>query len=299
MRIFLFILMQVALLLIVGVIGSFIFSLLGLSPEDQNISVLLLSSALFGFTGSLISLFLSKTMCVKAYGVRLITKPATKDEQFLYRTVSNLASRSGLSLPEIGIYSSPDPNAFATGYSQNHALVAVSTGLLNSMTEDEVTAVLGHELSHVKNGDMVTMTLLQGLLNTFVYFLSYVIAAAACAAMNGKSRSRSSAAVSNLSMLRIVRPVLQALLGFLASMILMWFSRYREYRADEGSARLYGKQSMINALRALGRRPAPNFDESKQSFQSLCINGPAVMSELFMSHPPLEKRIKALEDLQL
>ena len=258
MRIFLFMLMQSAILVVVGFIGFIVMSAFDIQLDQNSYISMFVGSLIFGFAGSLISLFLSKTMCIKSYGVKLIKTPMNSDEMFIYQTVSNLALKSGLKMPEVGIYNSSDPNAFATGYSKDKALVAVSSGLLRSMGRTEIAAVLGHEMSHVKNGDMVTMALLQGVLNTFVYFFSYVIAFAIIAAMNKNRKSGSSTSMS---------------------------------------ARLNGKYEMIRALQALsGGSPVKSKDKY---MQALCINGSMDFSELFRTHPPIEKRIKALEDLIL
>ncbi|MBR1612386.1 MAG: protease HtpX [Succinivibrio sp.] len=297
MRIFLFMLMQSAILVVVGFIGFIVMSAFDIQLDQNSYISMFVGSLIFGFAGSLISLFLSKTMCIKSYGVKLIKTPMNSDEMFIYQTVSNLALKSGLKMPEVGIYNSSDPNAFATGYSKDKALVAVSSGLLRSMGRTEIAAVLGHEMSHVKNGDMVTMALLQGVLNTFVYFFSYVIAFAIIAAMNKNRKSGSSTSMSSSIMYRTISSFIQMILGVLASLVLMWFSRHREYKADAGSARLNGKYEMIRALQALsGGSPVKSKDKY---MQALCINGSMDFSELFRTHPPIEKRIKALEDLIL
>ena len=203
-----------------------------------------------------------------------------------------MAQRAGIAMPEVGIYYSAEPNAFATGASKDAALVAVSSGLLNNMSADEVRGVLGHEISHISNGDMVTMTLLQGVLNTFVYFFSYIIAQALSGFLNRSSDENSSGG-GNFFVFYMVNSLLQMLFGILATIISMWFSRYREYRADAGSADLEGTDRMISALQALQRMKDLNVQKEGQ-FSALCINGGVSVSELFMSHPPLEKRIAAL-----
>ena len=297
MRVLLYIAMQVAVLVLVSIVGSILLNIFGIQISSQDYSSLLIMCAIFGCVGSFISLFLSKSMCKRAYGVRVITTPQNRQEQFLVNTIAALTQKDGLAMPEVGIYQSCDPNAFATGASKDAALVAVSTGLLDSMTEDEVAGVLGHEISHIKNGDMVTMALLQGVLNTFVYFFSYVVAFAIVNASRSNSNDNRGASFGSSMMFYTVNSIMQMVFGIGATMILMWFSRYREYRADAGSASLNGKQAMIAALQALQRGVAPKEDKVHSYMQALCINGPVTVSELFMSHPPLEKRIRALEQL--
>ncbi len=292
MRVLLFVLMQAAVLLVVGVVGSIIMSLLGIRLTPGNYIGLFVMCAIFGTVGSIISLFMSKAMCKRAYGVEIITQPHNNSQAFLLNEVSSMAQRAGIAMPEVGIYYSAEPNAFATGASKDAALVAVSTGLLNNMSADEVRGVLGHEISHIKNGDMVTMTLLQGVLNTFVYFFSYIIAQA-LAGFLSKSDDNENSGGGNFFVFYLVNSVLQLLFGIVATMISMWFSRWREFRADAGSADLEGTDRMISALQALQRMKSLNVEKEGQ-FSALCINGGVSVSELFMSHPPLEKRIAAL-----
>ena len=218
----------------------------------------------------------------------MITTPRTNTEQWLVDTVRRQAQQSGLPMPDVAIYHSDDVNAFATGATKNNALVAVSTGLLNNMTRDEAEAVLAHEVSHIANGDMVTMSLLQGVLNTFVIFLSRLIANVVASSRNDNGEETQSSGIYFL-----VSMVLEILFGVLASIIAMWFSRYREFRADAGSAHLVGKQKMIAALQRL--QPLHEPQEMSGALSAFMINGKR--SELFMSHPPLEKRIEALRNL--
>ena len=287
LRVFLFILMQAAVVALVGLVGSVILVALDIDVNAQSYGGLLLFCAVIGCAGSVISLFLSKSMCKTAYRVRVIEIPRTDEERFLVSTIERLSSKAGFNMPEVGIYDAPDPNAFATGASKNSALVAVSSGLLRSMNKDEVRGVLGHEISHIQNGDMVTMSLLQGILNTFVYFFSYIVAAALASRGN-----RSQSAGSSF----FVRSMLQLVFGFVAQIILMWFSRFREYRADAGSAQLNGKENMIKALMALRRGVQPQPRGEHEAMQALCING-ANLSSLFATHPSLEDRIEALKKL--
>lgn len=298
MRILLYVAMQIAVLLLVSIIGGILCNLFGIYISGSDYASLLVMCAIFGCVGSIVSLFLSKSMCKRAYGVQVITNPQNYQEQFLVNTISRLCNSAGLPMPEVGIYQSADPNAFATGPSKDNALVAVSTGLLNSMSEDEVAGVLGHEISHVKNGDMVTMALLQGVLNTFVYFFSYIATFAIINATRGNNNNDDRAPSFGSSMMfYTINSIMQVIFGVGATMILMWFSRYREYRADAGSAAINGKESMIRALMALKRGVAPKEDKEHAYMQALCINGAPTVSELFMSHPPLDKRIAALNQL--
>lgn len=294
-RIVLFILMQVAVLVTVSVVGSILCAILGINVTSGGYAGLLVMCAIFGSVGSIISLFMSKFMVKKAYGVRVITHPANEREAFLVNTVASMAGRYGFVMPEVGIYESQDMNAFATGASKDNSLVAVSSALLYNMNENELKGVIGHEMSHIQNGDMVTMTLLQGVLNTFVYFFSY-IAAMALSSVSRSSDDEEGPSMGNYFMFHMVNMLFQVIFGIVANIILMWFSRWREYRADAGSASLEGKACMIEALEALKRSVAPAQKEGQ--FAALCINGGAGLSELFMSHPPLDKRIAALRSLQ-
>ncbi len=293
MRVLLFIAMQVAVLVVVGIVGSIIMALLGIRISPGAYGGLFIMCAIFGCVGSMISLFMSKTMVKSAYGVEIITQPRNDAEAFLLREVASMAQRAGIGMPEVGIYYSADPNAFATGASKDNALVAVSSGLLNNMSADEVRGVLGHEISHVANGDMVTMTLLQGVLNTFVYFFSYIVAQALSGFMSRSSDEEGSGGGGNFFVFYLVQSLLQVAFGIGATIISMWFSRYREYRADAGSADLEGTERMIMALQKLQRLSSIEVQKEGQ-FSAFCINGGTSFSELFMSHPPLEKRIAAL-----
>jgi len=282
MRILLFLATNMAVMLVLGII----LSVTGIAGNST--SGILIMALLFGFAGSLISLFLSKTMALRSVDGEVITQPRNQTEHWLMDTVARQAQLVGIPMPEVAIYHSPDVNAFATGATKSNSLVAVSTGLLNNMTEAEVEAVLAHEISHIANGDMVTMALLQGVLNTFVIFLSRIIATAVASSRNNNGEETRS---SNLYFL--VSMVLEMVFGVLASIIAMWFSRYREFRADAGSASLVGKEKMIMALQRLQQLHEPqNLEGSLNAFM---INGKR--SELFMSHPPLEKRIEALRNL--
>ncbi len=288
LRIILFLATNFAIFLVISVMVK-LFGLdaaLSSNGMDLNLSGLLIISALVGMTGSFISLMLSKWMAKSSMGVSIIDQPSNQTEQWLVSIVRNQAKAAGIGMPEVGIFSSPQPNAFATGMSKNNALVAVSTGLLDRMTEDEVEAVLGHEISHVANGDMVTMALMQGVLNTFVYFFASIIGHIVDRAVFKNEEGHGFGYFA-------VRIVAEIALSILASMLVMWFSRYREFHADSGGAKLAGKHKMINALKALQRASEP--ESLPGQFAAFGINSAGGLSRLFMSHPPLEERIKALE----
>lgn len=269
---------------------SIVFRLLGLESllqqngVDLNLTALLVYAAVIGFTGSLISLFLSKPLAKASMGVRIIDRPANGAEAFIVDTVREQARAAGVKMPEVGVFEHPSPNAFATGWNRNAALVAVSTGLLRHMDREEVAAVLGHEISHVANGDMVTLSLIQGVVNTFVIFLSRVVGFLVDRLVFRIERGHGPA-------FWIVSMVMEILFGIIAMMIVMWFSRWREFRADKGGAALAGRGAMISALEALKRaQGAPLLPDEMRAF---AINAGRVQA-LFASHPPLEKRIEAL-----
>lgn len=282
MRIALFLATNFAVMIVLGII----LSVTGIAGNSTG--GILIMALLFGFAGSLISLFLSKTMALKSVGAEIIREPRNNAERWLVETVKRQSQQAGIPMPDVAIYHSQDVNAFATGATKNNSLVAVSTGLLNTMTEDEAEAVVAHEVAHIANGDMVTMTLLQGVLNTFVIFLSRMIATAVSSTRNDNGEESQSGGIYFL-----VSMVLEIIFGVLATMIAMWFSRYREFKADAGSAQLVGKEKMIAALQRLQRVHEPQ--ELEGSLNAMMINGKR--KELFMSHPPLEKRIEALRQL--
>ncbi|EKE86975.1 protease HtpX [Idiomarina xiamenensis] len=286
-RIVLFIATNMAVLLVLSVVLNLLIPLLGLDPNSY--SSLLLIAALFGFGGSLLSLAMSKWLALRSVRATLIKTPRNRTEQWLLQTVKRQAQQAGIGMPDVAIYSSSDVNAFATGASRNNALVAVSTGLLTQMDGDEVEAVLAHEVSHIKNGDMVTMTLLQGVLNTFVIFFARVIASIIDNAT--RSNNQQGAGLGSMAYIAIVM-LLELVFGVLASIIVMAFSRYREYRADAGSASLVGRDKMIAALRRLQGTQASQLDGNLKAFG---IHGGGGLAEWFMSHPPLAKRIAALQ----
>ena len=287
-RILLFIATNLAVVLVLGVVLNIVFSMLGI--DRSSIGGLLVFCAVFGFGGAFISLLISKWMAKRAYNVQVIDQPRNEMEHWLLTTVTRQAQQAGIGMPEVGIYDSADMNAFATGASRNSSLVAVSSGLMYKMTRDEAEAVLAHEISHIANGDMVTMTLLQGVVNTFVMFFARIIANLISSTMNRDNEE--GGGLGGIAYFGVVM-VLELVFGMLASIIVMWFSRYREYRADEGSARLVGKDKMIAALQRLGQGSQAELEGSLAAFG---INGQG-KSELFMSHPPLEKRIQSLRNL--
>ena len=289
MRIFLFLATNAAILVVISVV----FSLFGLQGTldaqgvNLNFQSLLIISAIIGMSGSVISLAMSKWSAKKAMGVQVIEHPQNQTEQWLVNIVTQQAKAAGIGMPEVGIFNTPDPNAFATGMNKNSALVAVSTGLLQNMQADEVEAVLGHEISHVANGDMVTMALMQGVVNTFVYFFASIIGHVVDRVVFKTERGFGPAYF-------ITQIIAQICLSFLASMIVMWFSRYREFKADAGGSKLAGNMKMINALRALQRSHEP--EQLPGQLAAFGIHGGGI-SKLFMSHPPLEDRIAALQKL--
>jgi heat shock protein HtpX len=285
-RVVLFIATNLAVLLVLSVVVQVLGLDRYLIGRGFDLGGLLAFAAVFGFGGAFISLAISKWTAKMAMGVRVIDQPRTAVEQWLVSTVARLAQQAGVGMPEVGIFESPAPNAFATGASRNHALVAVSTGLLQRMNRDEVEAVLGHEISHVNNGDMVTLTLIQGVLNTFVIFLARVVGNLVDRSVFRSETGRGPAYFVTVLLAEVV-------FGLLASIIVAWFSRQREFRADRGGAQLAGRESMIQALERLKgpHEPLP------QQFAAFGINEGNVaggLRRLFMSHPPLDERIAAL-----
>src|SRR6185503_16015043 len=252
-RVLLLIATNIAIMLVLSIVVS-VFGLdRYLTQNGLNLGALLVFSAVLGFGGSFISLLISKWMAKRSMGVQVIDQPRTSTEQWLVNIVRRQAQAAGIGMPEVGIFDSPEPNAFATGARRDAALVAVSTGLLERMSQNEVEAVLGHEVSHVANGDMVTLTLIQGVVNTFVIFLSRILGDIVDRALFGKGRSEDEEgqAQGNGPAYFILVIVFQLVLGFLANLIVLWFSRYREFRADRGGASLSGRENMIAALERL------------------------------------------------
>ncbi|WP_313233038.1 protease HtpX [Stenotrophomonas acidaminiphila] len=278
-RIGLFLLTNLAVLVLAGIV----MSVLRVNPAQM--SGLLVMAAIFGFGGSIISLLLSKFMAKRGTGAVVITEPRNATERWLLNTVARQAKAAGIGMPEVAVYDGPEINAFATGANRNNALVAVSTGLLHNMSEDEAEAVLGHEIAHVANGDMITMALLQGVLNTFVIVLARVVGGIIDSALSGNRDGGRGFAYY------IIVFVLEMVFGLFATMIAMWFSRRREFRADAGGASLAGRQKMIAALERLklnhGQSTLPT------QIAAFGIAG-STAKKLFLSHPPLEERIAAL-----
>ena len=287
-RIFLFVLTNIAVLLVINIV----LRLLGVDRVlDQsggiNFSALMVMSMVIGFSGSIISLLMSKWMAKRSVGAQVIENPQDPTERWLVETVRRQAQVAGIGMPEVAIYDAPDVNAFATGWNRNAALVAVSTGLLHSMSKDEAEAVLGHEISHVANGDMVTLALIQGVVNTFVVFFSRLIGILVDRVLL-KNDPRNGPGIGAF----VAQIAAQIVLGILASMIVMWFSRQREFRADAGGANLAGRQKMINALERL----KVNHEQAAmpQNMAAMAISSQGGFSRLFMTHPPLDERIEAL-----
>jgi len=287
-RIVLFLATNLAIVLVL----SITMRLLGVEPylnaNGLNLQALLIFAAVMGFGGSFISLALSKWMAKKSVGAQVITDPRTPEELWLVQTVARQAQAAGIKMPEVAIFDSPEVNAFATGMTKNSSLVAVSTGLLRGMTKEEAEAVLGHEISHAANGDMVTMALIQGVVNTFVMFFSRVIGYVVDKVVFKTERGTGPAFFVTMIVAELV-------LGILASIIVMWFSRQREFRADRGGASLAGRQAMINALKRLQAQHDPQPLPEKMAAFGISGARSGGLKALFMTHPPLEDRIAALQ----
>ena len=284
-RIFLFLLTNVAVVAVLGIVTNLLGVNHYLTANGINYTSLLVYAFVIGFTGAIISLLMSKTMAKTSMGLHMIDQPRNADEAWIVETVRKLATTAKIGMPEVGIYEG-EPNAFATGAFKNSALVGVSTGLLQGMTRDEVEAVLAHEVAHIANGDMVTMTLIQGVMNTFVVFLSRVIGYAVDSFLNKNNENRSGPGIGYW----ITTMVLDVLLGFLASIIVAWYSRQREFRADADSARLMGsRRPMVNALKRLQSLQPGALPQGMQAFG---ITG--ALGKLFSTHPPLEERVARL-----
>jgi heat shock protein HtpX len=285
-RILLFVLTNVMVVAVLGIVASLLGVNRYLTANGLNLTALLGFALVMGFGGAIISLLISKPMAKWTAGVRIINDPQSPDEAWIVQTVRKFADKAGIGMPEVGIFEG-EPNAFATGAFKNNALVAVSTGLLQGMTRDEVEAVIGHEVAHIANGDMVTMTLIQGVMNTFVVFLSRVIGYV----VDGFLRRGSDSTGPGIGYM-ITTVVLDIVLGFAAAIVVAWFSRHREFRADAGSAQLMGrKQPMVNALARLGGLPP---GELPKAVETMGITGS--IGKLFATHPPIEERIAALQN---
>jgi heat shock protein HtpX len=287
-RIFLFVVTNLAVLALLSVVIFIIERVFGVRLAGGGTGGLLVFAAVFGFGGALISLALSKWTAKRMMGVRVITTPQSELEIWLLATVKRLADQAHLGMPEVGIFDAAEMNAFATGARRNAALVAVSTGLLRGMSRSQAEAVLGHEITHVANGDMVTLALLQGVLNTFVIFLARIIGSFVDRALFKNDREQSGIGFFLTTM------VAQIVLGIFASMIVSWYSRRREFRADRGGANLAGTGSMIAALEALKRSQGEPMPPQMQAF-GINTGGGGGFMRLFMSHPPLDERIAALQ----
>ena len=293
-RIFLFLMTNLAIMIVLSITLS-LFGFEGyMDAQGINLDIpaLLVFSAVFGMGGSFISLAISKWMAKRSTGAKVIEAPSNETERWLVATVQRQAEKSGIGMPEVAIFPSPAPNAFATGMSRNKALVAVSSGLLDNMSRDEVEAVLGHEVAHVANGDMITLTLIQGVLNTFVMFLSRVIGHFVDRVILKNDRGHGIGYF-------VTMIIAEVILGVLAAIIVMWFSRKREFRADEGGANLSDRKKMISALEALQRASgaAEPLPDQLAAFGIAGGIGSGI-KKLFMSHPPLEERIAALKAMQ-
>ena len=286
-RILLFVLTNLAVVLVLGIVSRLLGVDRFLTANGMNLGALLGFALVMGFGGAIISLLISKPMAKWSAGVQIIEQPRNQDEAWIVDTVRKFADKAGIGMPEVGIFEG-DPNAFATGAFRDSALVAVSTGLLHNMTREEVEAVIGHEVAHIANGDMVTMTLIQGVMNTFVVFLSRVIGYAVDSFLRKNDEESSGPGMGYY----ITTIVLDIVLGFVAAIIVAWFSRQREFRADAGAAQLMGrKQPMINALARLGGLHSA---ELPKSVAAMGIAGG--IGQLFSTHPPIEERIAALQN---
>ena len=288
-RLVLFFATNIAVMVVLTLVLNIAGPALGLSRD--SFGMLIIMGGVIGFGGAFISLAISKWMAKRSMGVQVIAQPRDEMERWLVATVQRQAQAAGIGMPEVGIFDSPVPNAFATGMDRDAALVAVSTGLLRSMGKDEVEAVLGHEIAHVANGDMVTLTLIQGVVNTFVFVLARVVGNLVDKVILKNERGHGIGYYGTVILAEIV-------LGILASMLVMWFSRQREFRADAGGAKYAGRMKMIAALEALKRPRDP--EPLPDSFAAFGIAGgtPSGFKKLFMSHPPLDERIAALKDSQ-
>ena len=286
-RIFLFVLTNIAVVVVLGLVASLLGVNKFLTSNGLNLGALLGFALIMGFGGAIISLLMSKWIAKMSSGVKLIDQPANADEAWIVDTVRKLADKAGIGMPEVGVFEG-DPNAFATGAFRDSALVAVSTGLLQNMTHEEIEAVLAHEVAHIANGDMVTMALIQGVMNTFVVFISRVVGYAVDSFLRKNDEESTGPGMGYF----ITTIVMDILLGFLAAIIVAWFSRQREFRADASAAQLMGsKQPMINALARLG---GVHTAELPKSMAAMGIAGG--IGQLFSTHPPIEDRIAALQN---
>ncbi|UAJ65244.1 protease HtpX [Candidatus Schneideria nysicola] len=291
MRIVLFLLTNLAVMVVFGII----LSLTGI--KSSSATGLIIMAGLFGFGGAFISLLMSKRMALYAVDGQIIENPQNETERWLINLIHNQSQRVGISNPQVAIYHTSDMNAFATGSHRNSSLIAISTGLLNNMNRNEIEAVIAHEISHISNGDMVTMTLIQGVVNTFVIFISRILAQLVSSFIsNNREENNELNNNGNPFVYFALSTFLELIFGILASIITLWFSRHREFYADAGSAKLVGRNKMIAALQRLKNSCEPTESKSVRAF---CINGNSntnKIKELFMSHPSIEKRIEALRN---
>ncbi|UVK77561.1 MAG: zinc dependent endoprotease [Sodalis sp. Fse] len=286
MRIALFLLTNLAVMVVFGIV----LSVTGV--QSSSAIGLIIMAGLFGFGGAFVSLLMSKSMALHSVDGEVIEQPRNETERWLMNIVYGQSQQVGIAMPQVAIYHAPDINAFATGARRDASLVAVSTGLLQNMSRHEGEAVIAHEISHIANGDMVTMTLIQGIINTFVIFMSRILAQLAASFMSSDREEDENNSNGNPLVYFAVSMMLELMFGVLASIITLWFSRYREFYADAGSAKLVGREKMIAALQRLKDSCEP---QAASSMMAFCINGRnKSFSELFMSHPPLDKRIEAL-----
>ncbi|WP_193151671.1 protease HtpX [Sulfurimonas sediminis] len=283
MSLIMLIIMNLAVMASLYVALFILSSFFGIYIDQQSMSGLFMMAALFGFGGSFISLFMSKWMAIRGMGVEIIEYPNNEFERWLMSTIEKLSDEAGIGMPEVGIFDAP-PNAFATGWDKNNSLVAVSTGLIESMDRSEIEGVLAHEISHVKNGDMVTMTLMQGVLNTFVIFISRLLASMVARDRNGNT---------NHMMYFMISMALEMVFSLFATAILMWYSRYREYRADEGAVDLSGPEGIYYALAKLGRIPKEEL-ALNDDYRAFGIVG--FLGSFFASHPPIEARLEHIQE---
>ncbi|RNL60328.1 protease HtpX [Zhongshania marina] len=292
MRILLFLATNMAIILVASITLSLlgVESIMAQNGVDLDLGSLLVFCAVFGMAGSLVSLFISKWMAKRATHTQIITQPSNNNERWLLETVAELAQKAGIGMPEVGIFPSPQANAFATGWNKNSALVAVSEGLLRQMKPNEVRAVLAHEIGHVANGDMITLTLIQGVVNTFVMFFARIIGHTVDRAVFKTERGHGIG-------FYITTFIAEMVLGILASTIVMWFSRWREFRADAAGASLAGRNDMIAALQRLqSQQELPVDMPGELTALAISSQKKTDLAALFSSHPPLEKRIQALRD---
>jgi len=298
-RILLLIITNLAVVTVLGLVWNILDATFGLTQKMMAMGLpagfgyIAVMSLALGFGGAFLSLWMSKSAAIRGMGVQLIETPTTREERWLVDIVKRQADRVGIEMPDVGIFHTPEPNAFATGARKNDALVAVSTGLLEQMTPDEIEAVLGHEMSHVANGDMVTQTLLQGVLNTFVIFFSRVIAHLVNSLLSGNRDNNGGGASYGMTYF-VVSMIAQMVLGFLATIIVMWFSRHREFHADKGGAELAGRPKMIAALRRLQMAHPHDLPGELAAF-GIAGDIKRGIKRLFSTHPPIEERIAALE----